>query len=78
MLKSDPTLSNTSRCRNSESWIGISLLIAAGTIAGCGGGVLLRYLDLMPEECTTDPDLKEEKSESESSKLPRDLIRPTL
>lgn len=68
VLKTDPTLSNTS----------ISLLIAAGTIAGCGGGVLLRYLDCIPEECTTDPDLKEEKSESESSKLPRDLIRPTF
>ena len=67
-LKSDPTLSYTS----------FSLLLVVGTIAGCGGRVLMSYLDFAPEDCATDPDLKEEGSETETSKLPQDLIRPTF
>ena len=38
----------------------------------------MSYLDFAPEDCATDPDLKEEGSEAETSKLPQDLIRPTL
>lgn len=38
----------------------------------------MSYLDFAPEDCATDPDLKEEGSETETSKLPQDLIRPTL
>ena len=38
----------------------------------------MSYLDFVHEDSTTDPNLKEEESEAETSKLPQDLIRPTL
>lgn len=33
-----------------KSQIGLSMLIVTGTISGCGGGVLLRYTNLIRED----------------------------
>lgn len=38
----------------------------------------MSYLDFVPEDCATGSEFKEEESEAEMSKLPQDLIRPTL
>lgn len=66
-LKADPSLLNTSA----------TLLLSVGTIAGCGGTVFLRYLELVPEGGST-PFIPIYETSVTTSKLPVDLIRPTL
>ena len=53
-------------------------MLVVGTIAGCGGRVLMRYYDFVPDDNGTNSDLNEEEREAETSKLPQELIRPTL
>ncbi|KAK8805063.1 hypothetical protein WA588_000009 [Blastocystis sp. NMH] len=66
-LKADPSLLNTSG----------TLLLSVGTIAGCGGTVFLRYLELVPEGGST-PSIPIYETNVTTSKLPVDLIRPTF
>ena len=66
-LKADSSLLHTS----------VTLLLSVGTIAGCGGTVFLRYLELVPEGGSS-PSIPIYETSVTTSKLPVDLIRPTL
>ena len=55
------------------------MLIATGTISGCGGGILLRCCDLVNEECPAPHQASAtDDTAIHSQKLPQDLIRPTF
>ncbi|CBK23845.2 uncharacterized protein [Blastocystis hominis] len=60
--------------------VGLSMVIATGTMSGCGGGVLLRYYNLINEDFTVPRRMSvtDDNIETHSQKLPQDLIRPTL